>query len=107
MHKRTPATTRTALVNIFVLSSLGSVALGTTHTLATWWVDARHAVAFQLDGQPPTYFDPISAGYSWLGAARSPCKRLAVVAGPAGPSDPFAAGSSGSLSATFANVRAN
>jgi hypothetical protein len=26
MHKRTPATTRTALVNIFVLSSLGSVA---------------------------------------------------------------------------------
>lgn len=84
---------------------LGAVAQGTTHTLSARWEAARHTVVFRLDGHDEVLFDPVAAGLPVTGEPRTPWKRIGVQAGPAGPSEPFASGLAGSLTATFANVR--
>jgi hypothetical protein len=86
-------------------TALGSVTLGTRHTLSVRWDAERHVVVFQLDGTRTAEFDPVAAGRPIARVARSPCKRIAVDAGAAGPAEPFTVGSEGSLTATFANVR--
>jgi len=88
-------------------TSLGKVAPGTKHTLYMNWDAARHRLLFRLDKGPIAFFDPLAAGYPMMSGPRIRSKRIAVVATSSSPSDPFSLGSSGSLAATFANVRTN
>ena len=80
---------------------------GTRHTLYVNWDAARHRVVFRLDEGQAVSFDPLAAGYPIFSVPRIPSKRIALVATSTSPSDPFSAGSSGSIAATFANVRTN
>jgi serine/threonine protein kinase len=88
-------------------TSLGKVTPGTKHTLYVNWDAARHRVVFRLDEGQAVSFDPLAAGYPIFSVPRIPSKRIALVATSTSPSDPFSAGSSGSIAATFANVRTN
>jgi serine/threonine protein kinase len=88
-------------------TSLGKISPRTTHTLYVNWDTARHRVLFRLDKGPVTSFDPLAAGSPIFSGPRIRSKRIAIVATSSSPSDPFAHGSSGSMAATFANVRTN
>ena len=85
-------------------TSLGPVTLGTTHTLNMQWNAATHLLSFQLDGGAAVSFDP-TPGYPVAGAPNRPFRQIGVRAGAAGPTAPFAAGSSASATAAFSNVR--
>jgi hypothetical protein len=88
-------------------TSLGQVTPGTRHTLYVNWDAALHRVVFRLDQGQAVPFDPLAAGYPIFSEPRVRSKRLAIVATSTSPSDPFSHGSSGSIAATFANVRTN
>ena len=88
-------------------TSLGKVTPGTPHTLYVNWDAARHRVVFRLDEGEAVSFDPLAAGYPIFSGPRIRSKRVALVATSTSPSDPFSRGSSGSIEATFANVRTN
>jgi hypothetical protein len=88
-------------------TSLGQVAPGTKHTLYVNWDAARHRVVFRLDQGQAASFDPLAAGYPIFSGPRVRWKRIATVATSTSASDPFSHGSSGSIAATFANVRTN
>jgi hypothetical protein len=87
-------------------TSLGTITLGTTHTLYLNWDAASRRVAFLLDGQGVA-FDPVAAGYAYSGAPRWPMKRLSANAGAAAVADLFGSGSSGAVAATFDDVKTN
>ena len=88
-------------------TSLGKITPGTRHTLYLNWDAARHLVVFRLDQGQPVSFDPLAAGYPIFSGPRIRSKRIAIVAASTSPSDPFSRGSSGSIAASFANVRTN
>jgi hypothetical protein len=88
-------------------TSLGKIAPGTKHTLYVNWDAARHRVVFRLDKGQAVSFDPLAAGYPIFSGPRIRSKRIGLVATSTSPSDPFSRGSSGSIAATFANVRTN
>jgi hypothetical protein len=88
-------------------TSLGKVTPGTKHTLYVNWDAARHRVVFRLDEGQAVSFDPLAAGYPIFSEPRIRSKRIALVASSPSPSEPFSHGSSGSIAATFANVRTN
>jgi hypothetical protein len=89
-------------------TALGAVTLGTTHTLYVNWDAPTHQVVFKLDGNAPVAFDPVGAGYAVSSAApRVPLKRLGARAANNSATDTFTTGSSGSIAATFDNVKTN
>jgi hypothetical protein len=88
-------------------TSLGTAALGSTHTLYVNWDAATNQVAFKLDGNPVVGFDPVAAGYPVAGAAHRPLRRLGAIATGTSASEPFTTGSAGSITAAFDNVRTN
>lgn len=90
---------------VLEFTSLGTVALGTEHTLGLWWSAADHRVHFQLDAGAPVIFDPTSAGggFPVAAAAQVPTWQVAVAATDASASDTFAGGS-GAVTAVVSDV---
>src|SRR5262249_61602206 len=81
---------------------LGSVTLGTTHTLVIQWNRVQQQVLFQLDDHEVVTVDPVGAGYSVGSEPNRPFRRIGVRAVPVPAGAPF----SGSIVADFDDVRA-
>jgi hypothetical protein len=86
-------------------TSIGTVALGSDHTLGWWWDAATHTVRFQLDGGAPVAFDPTTAGSGFpvAGSAHVPFRQIGVTAGDTAATG-FDAGASGAVTASFSDV---
>jgi len=82
-------------------TTLGSVTLGSPHTLLLWWDPSSHKINFQLDDRPPATFDPVAASHPVVSAPSVPFRQIAVRAGPINPTDTF----TGSIIASFDNVK--
>jgi hypothetical protein len=82
-------------------TTLGSVTLGSAHTLLLWWDPSSHKINFQLDGRPPATFDPVAASHPVVSTPGVPFRQIAVRAGPVNPTDTF----TGSITALFDNVK--
>jgi len=82
-------------------TTLGSVTLGSPHTLLLWWDPSSHKINFQLDDRPPATFDPVAASHPVVSAPGVPFRQIAVRAGPINPTDTF----TGSITASFDNVK--
>ena len=81
---------------------LGSVTLGSTHTLVMQWSRAQQQVLFQLDDHEVVTADPVAAGYPVASEPNRPFRRIAVRAVPVPADAPF----SGSIVADFDNIKA-
>jgi hypothetical protein len=101
------SSTGVGLTYIQPFTSLGKVTSSTTHTLYLNWDAKHHRVQFRLDRNPVVEFDPVAVGYPVMSGPRVHSKRIAVQATSEKPADAFTRGSSGSMTATFANVRTN
>ncbi len=88
-------------------TSIGTVTLNVPHTLYLDWDDGAHKLWVRLDGGTAVSFDPVAAGFAKAAAPSLPLLRIGVRAGDAGPTDHFASGSSGTLTANFTNVKTN
>ena len=81
--------------------TLGSVTLGSAHTLLLWWDPSSHKINFQLDDRPPVTVDPVAASHPVVSAPGVPFRQIAVRAGPINTTDTF----TGSITASFDNVK--
>jgi len=86
-------------------TSLGTVTLGSRHTLAWWWDSGSQTVSFQLDGDAPVVFDPTTAGggFPVIGDASVPYRYVGEHAGDTEASS-FDSSASGAVTAVFSDV---
>jgi len=81
---------------------LGSVTLGSSHTLVLQWNRAQQQVLFQLDDHEVVTVDPVAVGYPVASGPNRPFRRIGVRAIPI-PADALF---SGSIVADFDDIKA-